>query len=66
MAIHSAKLVTAALGRLVGGRGGTKLTLHLKATAGLATRQFWGQKEMEAPSGLRIGLESGRKLQGCP
>ena len=66
VAIHSVKLVTAALGRLVGGRGGTKLTLHLKATAGLATRQFWGQKEMEAPPGLRTGLGSGRKLQGCP
>ena len=34
--------------------------LQLKATAG------WGQKEMEEPPGLRIGLESGRKLQGCP
>ena len=58
-AIHSVKLVTAALGRW-GRRGGTKLMLQLKATAG------WGQKEMEEPPGLRIGLESGRKLQGCP
>lgn len=65
VAIHSVKLVTAALGRW-GRRGGTKPMLQLKATAGLATRRFWGQKEREEPPGLRIGLESGRKLQGCP
>lgn len=61
VAIHSVKLVTAALGRW-GRRAGTKLMLPLKATAGLATRRFWGQKETEEPPGLGTGLESGRKL----
>ena len=61
VAIHSAKLVTAAPGRW-GRWGGTQLTLQLKATAGLATGQFWGPEEMQEPSGLRTGLESGRKL----
>lgn len=61
VAIHSVKLVTAALGRW-GRWAGTKLMLPLKATAGLATRRFWGQKETEEPPGLGTGLESGRKL----